>query len=284
MSKLAMYIVGLTALPCLNDGFRSSCHSLSFFEEVRHHHLQMLAAFPLSAPVCKFFQFSGSLCFSRRRMIHDAYHFDITDVSTIAQWLLIHFFGSASGFLSKTNLNHLPRTWRFHLAQEAFLETLRNSVKFPKGKLLNHFTYDGIMWPIHLDVAHPGPGLKHQVNRDFSNSSFFGEMLIAFLFKIINSVLLTLLRLLLVSVHSLTMPLQFLLFLSVCCEVSFDIQFRQRFHFRLFLSWLKATIPCFPGLLLEHFPLDICCALCSGFLPHSDTRVLCVIFSLSAFV
>ena len=59
-------------------------------------------------------------------------------------------------------------------------------------------------------------------------------MLITFLFEVTNSVLLNLFRLLLVSVHSLTMPLQFLLFLSVCCEVSFDIQFRQRFPFRFF--------------------------------------------------
>ena len=46
--------------------------------ETEKHHI------PCIPPTCNFFQFSGSLRCSRRTIIRDAYHFDITDVSAMA--------------------------------------------------------------------------------------------------------------------------------------------------------------------------------------------------------
>ena len=74
-----------------------------------------------------------------------------------------------------------------------------------------------------------------------------------------------------ISVHFFTMPLQFLLpFFSVFSDMLFHTQFCQRLSFGLFLPWFQATFHLmlcsgFPGSFLEHPPLDLSCALRSGF-------------------
>ena len=77
-------IVGLPTLPCLKTGFPSSCHSKCFCNRFVIITCKCWQLVPATPPKCRFFQFSGSYDLSRRRIIQDAYHFDITDDNAIA--------------------------------------------------------------------------------------------------------------------------------------------------------------------------------------------------------
>ena len=92
MSKLAQHIVGRTTLPVPSVfGVTSS--------------LSLAGAGSLSHPLHQHADSSNlqALFLARRRIIPDANHFDITDVSAMALQFLIPFFGSASGLLKKTS-------------------------------------------------------------------------------------------------------------------------------------------------------------------------------------
>ena len=82
-----------------------------FLSHICRNHLQIVATHPMYSSHVSFFQLSGSLSCSRRRILHDANHFDISDDSAMTLLLLIPFFGSAST--------------DFHLGHDALLKTLR---------------------------------------------------------------------------------------------------------------------------------------------------------------
>ena len=84
MSMLAKYMVGRTALPCLNMGvLSSSCHSQCLCSRFAAITCRCWQLIPFNPPTCSFFHFSGSLSCSKRRIMHDANHFDITDVKAM---------------------------------------------------------------------------------------------------------------------------------------------------------------------------------------------------------
>ena len=84
MSMLAMYMVERTTLPCLNMRVLSSCHSQCFCSKYVAITTRCGQLIPFKPPTCSFFQFSGSLSCSKRRIIQDRYHFETTDVSAMA--------------------------------------------------------------------------------------------------------------------------------------------------------------------------------------------------------
>ena len=88
--------------PCLNMGVLFLPFSV-FLEQTSHHYLQVLAAYSVNSSRVQFLPALGSFSFSRRRIIQDAYHFDVTDVSAMALLLRIPFFDSASGFRKNTS-------------------------------------------------------------------------------------------------------------------------------------------------------------------------------------
>ena len=71
-------------LPCLNMGVHSSCHFQCFCSRFVIMTCKFWQLVPSTLPSCNFFQLSSSFSFSRRRIIQDAYHFDITDVNAMA--------------------------------------------------------------------------------------------------------------------------------------------------------------------------------------------------------
>ena len=97
MSTLAKHIVGSYGTAVFERGIPFLLLFPAFLAlSSSSSHVKCWQLIPWTPPTCKFFQFSG-------RIIQDAYHFDITDVSAIALQLLIPFSGAASSFLKKTN-------------------------------------------------------------------------------------------------------------------------------------------------------------------------------------
>ena len=118
------------------------------------------------------------------RIIQVAYHFDITDVTAIALYLLIPFLGSASGFRRNTKFTIVQDLGgRRRRRGEGRSSSLINRSwkhlvisQFSGGSCLIISLTTESHRSVDFVFSHLGDSLKYYVNGDFSHSPFFCEM------------------------------------------------------------------------------------------------------------
>ena len=129
------------------------------------HYLLVLTTCSIQESTCSFFQISGSLPSSKRRLKHTRcvprrkYRYERNGLVAPPPFLWL-----CMRLLQEDHFHHFPRTWRLHLTHEAFLEAPCNCADLLQGQLFDHLAHDCIFRSVDFDVAHLGPCLQHWVH------------------------------------------------------------------------------------------------------------------------
>ena len=112
------------------------------FQQVRDHHLQLLAAYPVDSPTCKLF--SCSVCFffpspnARRHKMHTTWTSPMCCSACSFRFLP----SGQRPVSSKKQFHDLPRASRIHQTQKVLLKTPRNNAVVFPWATFDHLAHD----------------------------------------------------------------------------------------------------------------------------------------------